>query len=141
MCIGSFYFSDLGHNSVSQREIQRCFNLIEFFWRTRFDNDNRDDTHNYRPDHKRCIALALALTYYFRLPTEEDNLQRKNDCTPPREKLALILSKRIPDFVDIIENELESFVNENNFVIPQGVAINQAVRITNASKHITEHLK
>ncbi|CAF1366374.1 unnamed protein product, partial [Adineta steineri] len=45
-----------------------------------------------------------------------------------REKLASILSRKIPDFVGIIERELANFVNPNNFLIPQGVAINQAVR-------------
>jgi hypothetical protein len=69
------------------------------------------------------------LIYYFRLPTKEDNLQRKDDQTPPREELAEVLSKSIPDFDEIIRNELETFVNTDNFVIPNGVAINQAVCI------------
>ncbi|CAF0874792.1 unnamed protein product [Didymodactylos carnosus] len=112
----------LGKNSVSQREIQRCFNLIEFFWKMRFDDETVE------PDVKRCIALALALTYYFRLPTKEDNDQRNDQKTPSREMLAGILSRKVPDFVDIIERELVNFVNANNFLIPQGVAINQAVR-------------
>ena len=111
----------LGKNSVSQREIQRCFNLIEFFWKMRFDDETVE------PDVKRCIALALALTYYFRLPTKEDNDQRNDQKTPPREKLADILSKKVPNFVEIIEQQLSDFVNPNNFLIPQGVAINQAV--------------
>ena len=111
----------LGKNSVSQREIQRCFNLIEFFWQMRFNDETVD------PNVTRCIALALALTYYFRLPTKEDNDQRNDQKTPSRENLANILSRKIPDFVDIIERELENFVNPSNFLIPQGVAINQAV--------------
>ena len=119
--ISLLILSFLGKNSVSQREIQRCFNLIEFFWKMRFD-----DGTNER-DVKRCIVLALALTYYFRLPTKEDNDQRNDQRTPSREKLAGILSQKVPDFVDIIERELTNFVNPNNFLIPQGVAINQAV--------------
>ncbi len=80
------------------------------------------------PDVKRCIALALALTYYFRLPTKEHNDQRNDQETPTREQLADVLSRKIPGFVDIIETELRNFVNPNNFLIPKGVAINQAVR-------------
>ena len=117
----------LGENSVSQREIQRCFNLIEFFRTMRFDGEPTNTDQVYQPDSKRCIALALALIYYFRLPTEEDNAQRKDEKTPTRERLARVLSRTIPDFVDIIQTELENFVNNENFVIPQGVAINQAV--------------
>ena len=94
------------------------------------DNEIGSDARNYRPDHQRCIALALALIYYFRLPTEEDNVQRNDHQTPTREELAHVLSRSIPDFVDIIQNQLVSFVNAENFVIPQGVAINQAVRPT-----------
>ena len=119
----------LGENSVSQREIQRCFNLIEFFRTMRFNGEPAIGDQVYQPDSIRCIALALALIYYFRLPTEEDNAQRKDEKTPPREQLARVLSRTIPNFVEIIQNELENFVNNENFVIPPGVAINQAVSI------------
>jgi hypothetical protein len=116
-----FFFS--GRNTVSQREIQRCFNLIEFFWRMRYD----DGQNSSDPNPIRCIALSLALIYYFRLPTKDDNLQRKDHDTPSREELAEILSQSIPEFEEIIQDELVTFVNTDNFLIPQGVAINQAV--------------
>ncbi|CAF4187948.1 unnamed protein product, partial [Rotaria magnacalcarata] len=112
----------LGRNSVSQREIQRCFNLIDFFWRRKNENNNDD------PDPIPCIALALALLYYFRLPTNEDNVQRNDRSTPSREEFGDVLSKYIPGFVEIIQNELEQFVNTDHFVIPHGVAVNQAIR-------------
>ncbi|CAF1380067.1 unnamed protein product, partial [Rotaria sordida] len=118
----------LGRNSVSQREIQRCFNLIEFFWKIRFDDEIECSNDLYQPNPIRCIALALALIYYFRLPTEEDNAQRNDKHTPTREQLARLLSRTIPNFVDIIQDELDKFVNTDNFVIPHAVAINQAVR-------------
>jgi len=81
------------------------------------------------PNPIRCIALSLALTYYFRLPTKEDNLQRNDHHTPSREELGELLSQSISDFVEIIQNELERFVNTDNFVIPHGVAVNQAVSL------------
>ncbi|CAF1245410.1 unnamed protein product, partial [Rotaria sordida] len=112
----------LGRNSVSQREIQRCFNLIDFFSTMKYD-DNNDES-----DPIRCIALSLALIYYFRLPTNEDNAQRNDHSTPSREKLDEILSQNIPNFAEIIQNELERFVNTDHFVIPHGVAVNQAIR-------------
>ncbi|CAF1460251.1 unnamed protein product, partial [Rotaria sordida] len=123
-----FCEQNLGHNSVSQREIQRCFNLIEFFWNMRYDNELEYDQKIYTPNPIRCIALSIALIYYFRLPTKEDNLQRNDKKTPSREQLAELLSQVIKDFNQVIQNELEQFVNTDNFVIPQGVAINQAVR-------------
>ncbi|CAF1222260.1 unnamed protein product [Adineta steineri] len=112
----------LGRNSVSQREIQRCFNLIDFFWKMKYDEDDG------MPNPIRCIALSIALIYYFRLPTKEDNLQRKDSTTPSREELGELLLRTIPDFVDVIQNELEKFVNTDNFVVPHGVAVNQAIR-------------
>ncbi|CAF0904066.1 unnamed protein product [Adineta ricciae] len=112
----------LGSNSVSQREIQRCFNLIDFFSRMKYDGD--DD----KPEPIRCIALSLALIYYFRLPTKEDNMLRKDDQTPSREELSEVLSQSIPQFTQTIQDELERFVNTENFVIPHGVAVNQAIR-------------
>jgi hypothetical protein len=93
----------------------------------RFDDEIESGNDLYQPNPVRCIALALALIYYFRLPTDEDNTQRKDKDTPPREKLAALLSRTIPNFVDVIQDELNRFVNTDNFVIPHGVAINQAV--------------
>ncbi len=127
-------FSFSARNSVSQREIQRCFNLIEFFWKMRYDNEITNGQNSYDPNPIRCIALSLALIYYFRLPTKEDNSQRKDDKTPSREELTEILSRSIPDFDELIQTELETFVNTNNFAIPHGVAINQAVCISFYSK-------
>jgi hypothetical protein len=75
----------------------------------------------------RCIALSLALIYYFRLPTGEDNQLREDDKTPSREELGELLSRTIPDFVKRVQDELANFVNTQNFVIPHGVAVNQAV--------------
>ena len=72
----------------------------------------------------------MALTYYFRLPTDEDNKQRKDLKTPSREKLAALLSEDLPDFTETVQNELERFVNTDHFLIPHGVAINQAVRVS-----------
>lgn len=83
-----------------------------------------------------CIALSIALIYYFRLPTEENNRQRNDTKTPAREELARLLEKTISGFDQVIQNELERFVNTNNFMIPQGVAINQAVCIIPVSQLI-----
>jgi hypothetical protein len=87
------------------------------------------DEDDDEPNPLRCIALSLALIYYFRLPTKEDNSQRKDETTPSREELSELLSRSIPDFVETIQNELEKFVNTDNFVIPNGVAVNQAVSL------------
>jgi hypothetical protein len=87
------------------------------------------DENDDEPNPILCIALSLALIYYFRLPTKEDNLQRNDHNTPSREELGEILSQCIPEFVKAIQNELERFVNTENFVIPHGVAVNQAVSL------------
>jgi hypothetical protein len=89
-----------------------------------------DENHRHQAELLRCIALSLALIYYFRLPTKEDNLQRNDNKTPSREDLAQLLSESLPDFSRTIKDELDKFVNTNNFVIPEGVAINQAVCIS-----------
>ncbi|CAF4684206.1 unnamed protein product [Rotaria sp. Silwood2] len=94
----------------------------------RYDDEINDPEIQYQSRSKQCIALALALTYYFRFPTAEDNLQRNDTQTPTREELDQLLSNIIPEFSDMIEQELERFINTNNFVFPEEVAINQAVR-------------
>ena len=127
----------VGRNSVSQREIQRCFGLIDFFWKMRYDDELIDDRKTYTPNPIRCIALAIALTYYFRLPTNEDNLQRNDQNTPSREQLAQLLHQTIPGFDQVVQDELERFVNRDNFVIPPGVAVNQAVCIAQNKNFIS----
>ena len=95
----------------------------------RYDDEIESEHENDQPNPIICIALALALIYYFRLPTKEDNSQRNDQTTPSREELGELLSRSIPDFVQRIQNELENFVNTENFVIPHGVAVNQAVSL------------
>ena len=80
-------------------------------------------------DLDQCIVLSLALIYYFRLPTKEDNEKRGDVTTPSREELAGLLSKSLPKFEITVQKQLENFVNTKNFSIPAGVAINQAVCI------------
>lgn len=117
--ISSIFRIVVGKNTVSQREIQRCFSLTEYFYQ-------RDDARE-KTKLDRCIALSLALIYYFRLPTDEDNKKRGDTKTPSREELAKLLSISLPRFPIIVQQELESFVSTKNFIIPSGVAINQAV--------------
>lgn len=76
-----------------------------------------------------CVALALALTYYFRLPTQEDNKHRSDETTLTRERFEEVISEQIPGFRKIINAKLEGFVNKRNFIFPPGVAINQAVSL------------
>lgn len=87
------------------------------------------DEKDSRSDAKKCIILSLALIYYFRLPTKEDNNKRNDRTTPTREELGEILERTLPDFVQTVQEELNKFVNTTNFIIPSGVAINQAVRL------------
>ncbi|CAF4003204.1 unnamed protein product [Rotaria sp. Silwood1] len=84
---------------------------------------------SYFPNPIRCIALSIALTYYFRLPTKEDNLQGNDKKLPAREQLTKLVGQAMPHFDYIVQNELERFVNTDNIVIPQGIAMNQAVYI------------
>lgn len=93
----------------------------------RYDDEIDNGQVASDPNPIRCIALSLALIYYFRLPTKEDIAQRNDKKNPPREELGAILSRFIPDFEELIQTELENFVNTDNFLIPPGVAINQAV--------------
>ncbi|CAF3706466.1 unnamed protein product [Rotaria sp. Silwood1] len=74
----------------------------------------------------RCIALSIALTYYFRLSTKEDNLQRNDKKLPSREQLAKLLGQAIPNFDYIVQNELERFkINEFIRTSSSVISLNQ----------------
>ncbi|CAF0976130.1 unnamed protein product [Rotaria sp. Silwood1] len=85
-------------NSVSQGEIQRCFNLINYFWMIKYDrNYNEQDTAI------RYISLSLALIYYFRLSINDVNAHNSNYNIITCEKFGEILSDIISNFVKIIQ--------------------------------------
>ncbi|CAF1680227.1 unnamed protein product, partial [Didymodactylos carnosus] len=97
-------------------EIQRCFQLIDFFWNLKYDNQA------YEPSPQLCIALSIALVYYFRLPTKTDREERNDKDSPTREELSEILSRTfLSNFDEMIQSELEKFVTNDNFLIPSGV--------------------
>ncbi|CAF3462316.1 unnamed protein product [Rotaria sp. Silwood1] len=98
------YTSIKGHtpyhrrNSVSQGEIQRCFNLINYFWMIKYDrNYNEQDTAI------RYISLSLALIYYFRLSINDVNAHNSNYNIITCEKFGEILSDIISNLVKIVQ--------------------------------------
>ncbi|CAF3586023.1 unnamed protein product [Rotaria sp. Silwood1] len=85
-------------NSVSQGEIQRCFNLINYFWMIKYDrNYNEQDTAI------RYISLSLALIYYFRLSINDVNAHNSNYNIITCEKFGEILSDIISNLVKIVQ--------------------------------------
>ncbi|XP_065188617.1 uncharacterized protein LOC135819352 [Sycon ciliatum] len=70
----------LGNSSVSQRDIQRVFLLIPFFWhveenlmKERQKQQSYAAIMNVNTVLKKSISLAIAVVYYFRLPREPIN--------------------------------------------------------------------
>ncbi|XP_065188616.1 uncharacterized protein LOC135819351 isoform X2 [Sycon ciliatum] len=70
----------LGNSSVSQRDIQRVFLLIPFFWhveenlmKERQKQQSYAAITNVNTVLKKSISLAIAVVYYFRLPREPIN--------------------------------------------------------------------
>ncbi|CAF1618384.1 unnamed protein product [Didymodactylos carnosus] len=78
-----FCLKRLGGNLVSQREIERCFQIFSFFWTTKYT----DETEK-KPIV--CIALAIAVVYYFRLPTKDDRQQCNDLLSPTREEFSTV---------------------------------------------------
>ncbi|CAF0900000.1 unnamed protein product, partial [Didymodactylos carnosus] len=121
VCAQRFCLSRLGVNSVSQREIERCFQIISFFWTTKYTTDDEQNS-------VRCITLAIAMVYYFRLPTQDDRQKQNFNDEATREEFSKALSRTIPDFGEIVQKELEKFVTTENVLLPPGVALNQAIK-------------
>ncbi|HEY8540757.1 MAG TPA: hypothetical protein VIL29_00125, partial [Pseudothermotoga sp.] len=63
-----------GKASVSQRDLQRVFQLLEFFFiqkRTFKEHQVFGKLTDFRLI-QHCVVLALAMVYYFRLDTEHN---------------------------------------------------------------------
>ena len=147
-----FCHDRLGRSSVSQRDIQRVFLLVPFFWRVEVYKNRQQIRRRHvgqvsRPleEHsdrllQKCIFQAIAVVYYFRLPLR---------CTPGQEKPfgrkdfekylidagqstqsghRLQTTGPSSQFRQIIISSVNEFVTRDNFTFPDGVALTMALK-------------
>ena len=65
VCLCQHVFSSaMGESSASQRDVQRCLTIFEFFWKLPHVGEEGES-----PNERlvRCMVLAVAIVYYFRI--------------------------------------------------------------------------
>eukprot|EP01047_Picozoa_sp_COSAG01_P012870 COSAG01_NODE_590_length_15129_cov_55.685895_2_plen_4125_part_01 len=148
-CSQTFMVQFLGESSVSQRDVQRCFKLIDFFQRHAPQSIRGDGEEKLM---QAAVALAASVAYYFRLPTDkvynvdEDGRAKPTDVLELRELYVANVSRVYPDFEDVVDECIEEFStrwdkgqHEQNldaggggdaghFEIPNGIALNRALQ-------------
>ena len=115
-----FCMENLHQSSVSQRDIQRVFKLVPFFRRilpTEVDGTERGPNQIL----VECIYLAIAVVYYLRLPQVPST--NGGVC-----RLWFEESLRQEGFSDVVRECVNNFVTRENFHIPPGVALNDALK-------------
>ena len=141
-----FCLSRCGDNSVSQREIQRVFKLIPFFWHLEeyyaveeasgghLATDECLAAFNDDEQFRKCICLAVAVVYYFRLPhgaQSDGTVQRKHFQEWIRSTGSFMDASSLTDiygFTKTVDENLDKFVTEEHFLLPQGVALTRALK-------------
>lgn len=108
-----------GPSSVSQREITRLFKLMPFFWKIDSEENRRDRQNETLT---KTVLLSIALVYYFRLPVVGSAGGRS---------LRRCFSDHLHingDFEAKVKEYLDDFVSRDHFVIPEAIALNQALK-------------
>ena len=115
-----FCIENLHQSSVSQRDIQRIFKLVPFFQRIL---PKEVDGMERRPSQilVDCIFLAVAVVYYFRLP-------RVPNTSGGVCRLLFERSLRQERFSEVVQECVNNFVTRENFHIPAGVALTNALK-------------
>ena len=114
-----FFIEKIGPRSVSQRDIHRVFLLLPFFLLHVIPENGRRG-RALRIRH--CIFLAIGVVYYLRLPEVPE---------AAGDVCRSMFLDAIPDsrdFIKTFNGTLSSFVTAENFCIPDGIAINQALK-------------
>ena len=118
--------------SVSQRDIQRVFILVPYFWKVLEILKGLDEEYGeyWSPDETflRCIYLAVAVVYYFRLPIEPPSAELEY-CRHHFEDY--LLKKGGSDdykFLDDTLKVIDRFVTRKHFILPNGTALTTALK-------------
>jgi hypothetical protein len=121
-----FMFEHLGKSAVSQRDVQRCFSLIEFF-RQHAPEDLKAEM-NEEQMMQSAVMLAASVTYFFRLPQEEV-LGLDNCPIRLRDRYLETIERACRNrFLVTIKRCVNQFVTPHNFKIQKGIALNQALK-------------
>jgi len=102
-------------NAVSQRDIQRVFKVLSFYCKI-------------TGDIREAMCMAIASVYYFRLPLVAERLKNGED-GPSRPAFSAQLTETLKTSYDgVVTSVLGRVISNENFVIPAGVALNQALQ-------------
>jgi len=120
-----FFTACFGRSAVSNRDIQRTFRALKFFWLHLRGAD--DEQQRFEG----AVRLAVAVVYYLRLPDSEAVANgnrrlfegRMDAVMPPYSTEGPGSAFRV-----FVQGELEKFVSHANFEIPPGIALNQALK-------------
>ena len=120
-----FMFEHLGKSAVSQRDVQRCFSLIEFFRQHAPDDLQRDGPEQMMQS---AVILATSVAYFFRLPQEEV-IGLDNRPIRLRDRYLQKIEKACRNrFLVTVKKCVDQFVTPQNFKIQSGIALNQALK-------------
>eukprot|EP00698_Gefionella_okellyi_P024583 TRINITY_DN8719_c0_g5_i1.p1 TRINITY_DN8719_c0_g5~~TRINITY_DN8719_c0_g5_i1.p1 ORF type:complete len:3387 (+),score=808.47 TRINITY_DN8719_c0_g5_i1:93-10253(+) len=132
MCAHQFFIRHFGHSSVSQRDIARVFHFTAYLLESGILGQP-GDVPNTRL--RRALMTAVALAYYFRLPVSPLS-DREDEQEQQAKVLRSVLADELSAAMDVagfnFAAEIDTVVNQfscpRNFVIPPGIALNQALR-------------
>lgn len=122
-----------GPSAVSQREFTRVFKLLPFFLQLLTKKGEQDARAGQRIRHSRLLQesmhLSIALVYYFRLPMVTDAAMgaaggslREAFC-----RHGIFGRDGGRGFKKTVDDHLAWFVSREHFVIPNAIALNQAL--------------
>ncbi|CAE6933298.1 unnamed protein product [Symbiodinium sp. KB8] len=119
------FLQKVGQSSVSQRDLQRCLIVLEYF--------QRHWPGSERPNDRvmRCILLSLAVVYYFRL-SDGCNYGMGDEAVTGhdlKQELCELVQQVVGmNFQEEVTYGVNCYISEQNFLLPEGVALNRDLK-------------
>eukprot|EP01047_Picozoa_sp_COSAG01_P033491 COSAG01_NODE_2467_length_7638_cov_4.917230_2_plen_1348_part_01 len=108
----TFMIERLGESSVSQRDVQRCFKLVDFF-QCHAPQSIRDQDQEMLM--QAAVALATSVAYYFRLPTDRVYTADGGDILELRKMYVDEVAQVFPQFEELVDECFQEFSTREHF--------------------------
>ena len=129
--------------SVSQRDFQRVFKLISYFYHKKKEIFGLIETKQLKKPRgfskmsdsdilDESVILAIAVAYYLRLPSTQKDPENSNQTVKPRDLFEqfmntnLTLRNKDKKFRDILDDEMSFYLEEMR--VPGSIAKNDALK-------------
>ena len=124
-----FVRNALKESAVSQRDLQRVFQFLQFFYKKKTESMKTVSREDREEALAESVLLSIALVYYFRLDSgEEENNPRESFAETINNQILTLGGRKYEhlEFIGVLEDEMNLYVEE--LTLPGSIAENQSLK-------------